>query len=108
MSVAGRPPSRAHAQPQPLPLLNTSPRIIRLAVMRCDWFPLLLRNVEGLMHWREIEISHEIVRFWRNRFGPIFAAEIWCRRLHRIRVRRHPRWHLDEVNLKINGLPHDL
>jgi hypothetical protein len=25
---------------------------------------------------REIDISHETVRFWWNRFGPMFAAEI--------------------------------
>lgn len=39
-------------------------------------FPLSLRNVEDLLHERGIEISHETVRFWWNRFGPMFAAEI--------------------------------
>jgi putative transposase len=39
-------------------------------------FPLSLRNVEDLLHERGIDISHETVRFWWNRFGPIFAAEI--------------------------------
>ncbi len=37
--------------------------------------PLSLRNVEDLLHERGIEISHETVRFWWNRFGPMFAAE---------------------------------
>ena len=32
-------------------------------------FSLSLRNVEGLLHERAIEISHETVRFWWNRFG---------------------------------------
>jgi putative transposase len=36
--------------------------------------PLSLRNVEDLLHERRIEISHERVRFWWNRFGPMFAA----------------------------------
>ena len=39
-------------------------------------FPLSLRNVEDLLHERSIDISRETVRFWWNRFGPIFAAEI--------------------------------
>ena len=33
-------------------------------------------TVEDLLHERGIEISHETVRFWWNRFGPMFAAEI--------------------------------
>ena len=36
-------------------------------------FPLSLRNVEDLLHERGIEISHETVSFWWNRFGPMFA-----------------------------------
>ena len=32
-------------------------------------FPLSLRNVEDLLHERGIDISHETVRFWWNRFG---------------------------------------
>ena len=39
-------------------------------------YPLSLRNVEDLLHERGIDISHETVRFWWNRFGPLFAAEI--------------------------------
>ena len=39
-------------------------------------FPLSLRNVEDLLHERGIQVSHETIRFWWNRFGPIFAAEI--------------------------------
>ena len=39
-------------------------------------FPLSLRNVEDLLHERGIDICHETVRFWWNRFGPMFAAEI--------------------------------
>jgi hypothetical protein len=39
-------------------------------------FPLSLRKVEDLLHERGIEVSHETVRFWWMRFGPMFAAEI--------------------------------
>jgi len=39
-------------------------------------FPLSLRNVEDLLHERGIDISHETVRFWWNRFGPMFAVDI--------------------------------
>ncbi len=49
---------------------------MRLAVMMYVRFPLSLRNVEDLLHERGIDISHETVRFWWSRFGPLFAAEI--------------------------------
>ena len=39
-------------------------------------FPLSQRNVEDLLRERGIDISHESVRFWWNRFDPLFAAEI--------------------------------
>ena len=60
----------------PFRYFKTSPEIIRLAVMMYIRFPLSLRNVEDLLHERGIDISHETVRFWWNRFGPMFAAEI--------------------------------
>jgi len=65
-------------------------------------FPLSLRNVEDLLHERGVDISHETVRFWWNRFGPMFAAEIRRRRVGSMRS-SHWRWHLDEVFVKING-----
>jgi len=39
-------------------------------------FALSLRQVEDLLHERGIDISYEMARAWRNRFGPMFAAEI--------------------------------
>jgi putative transposase len=60
----------------PFCYFKTSSEIIRLAVMLKVRFPLSLRNVEELLHERGIEVSHETIRFWRNRFGPMFAAEI--------------------------------
>jgi putative transposase len=54
---------------------KTSPEIIRLAVMMYVRYPLSLRNVEDLLHERGIDITHETVRFWWNRFGTIFASD---------------------------------
>ena len=48
-------------------------------------FPLSLRNVEDLLHERGIDISHESVRFWWNRFGLMFAAEIRRKRIQQLR-----------------------
>jgi hypothetical protein len=72
----------------PFRYFKTSPEIIRLAVMMYIRFPLSLRNVEDLLHERGIEISHETVRFWWNRFGPMFAAEIRSRRVGAMRACR--------------------
>ncbi|MBB3064527.1 putative transposase [Limibacillus halophilus] len=70
-------------------------------------FPLSLWDVEDLLHERGIDISHETVRFWWSRFGPMFAFEIRKRRIQRLRSSRW-RWHLDEVFVKINGEIHYL
>jgi putative transposase len=92
----------------PFKYFKTSPEIIRLAVMMYVRYPLSLRNVEDLLHERGIEISHETVRFWWNRFGPMFTAEIRRRRVDRMRNCRQWRWHLDEMYVKINGEMHYL
>ena len=94
-------------RPSPFRYFKTSPEIIRLAVMMYIRFPLSLRNVEDLLHERGIDICHETVRFWWNRFGPMFAAEIRKRRIAGLRS-SHWRWHLDEVFVKINGERHYL
>ncbi len=48
-------------------------------------YPLSLRNVEDLLAERGVDICHETVRFWWNRFGPLFAAEIRRKRVERMR-----------------------
>lgn len=96
------------SKPNPFKGFHSSPEVIRLAVMLYVRFPLSLRNVEDLLHERGIDISHETVRFWWNRFGPIFAAEIRRRRVDRMRAFSNWRWHVDEVFVKINGEPHYL
>jgi putative transposase len=55
--------------PSPFRYFKTSPEVIRLAVMLYIRFPLSLRNVEDLLHERGIDVSHETIRFWWNRFG---------------------------------------
>ncbi len=87
----------------PFRYFDRSPEVIRLVVMMYVKYPLSLRNVEDLLFERGIGICHETVRLWRNRFGPMFAAEIRKKRVDRMRAHTHWKWHLDEVYVKING-----
>jgi len=87
----------------PFRYFNSSPEVIRLVVMMYVRYPLSLRNVEDLLAERGIDINHETVRFWWNRFGPMFAAEIRKRRVAHMRGYPQWRWHLDEVFVKVNG-----
>ena len=92
----------------PFKYFKTSPEIIRLAVMMYIRFPLSLRQVEDLLHERGIDVNYETVRYWWNRFGPMFAAEIKKNRSAQMRSRTQWRWHLDEVFVRINGENHYL
>ena len=92
----------------PFKYFKTSPEVIRLAVMLYVRFPLSLRNVEDLLHERGIDVSHETIRFWWNRFGPLFAAETRRKRVQQLRAHSNWQWHLDEVFVKINGETHYL
>ena len=94
--------------PNPFRYFKTSPEIIRLAVMMYVRFPLSLRNVEDLLHERGVGICHETVRYWWNRFGPLFAREIRKKRMHPVPNHSNWKWHLDEVFVKINGETHYL
>ena len=87
----------------PFRYFNSSPEVIRLVVMMYVKYPLSLRNVEDLLAERGIDISHETVWFWRNRFGPMFAAQIRKKRVAHTRHYPQRRWHLDEVFVKVNG-----
>ncbi len=60
----------------PFKYFRTSREIIRLAVTLYVRFPLSLQKVEDLLYDRGIDISHASVRFWWQRFGPMFASEI--------------------------------
>jgi len=79
---------------------KTSPAIIRMAVMYYVRYPLSFRQVEDILHERGIDICHETVRFWVNRFGKEFSKEI---RKKRVGQHSNWQWHLDEVFVKING-----
>ena len=91
----------------PFKYFKTSPEVIRLAVMMYIRYPLSLRQVEDILFERGIDICHETVRLWWNRFGPMFAAEIRKRRIYH-RSYSQWRWHLDEVFIRINGEMHYL
>ena len=87
----------------PFRWFDSSPEVIRLVVLMYVKFPLSLRNVEDLLAERGIDVCHETVRLWWNRFGPMFAAEIRRKRVDHMRAYTHWRWHLDEVYVRING-----
>ncbi|MEP3422870.1 MAG: IS6 family transposase [Erythrobacter sp.] len=99
---------RTRKPASPFRYFNSSPEIIRLVVMMYVRFPLSLRNVEDLLAERGIDICHETVRHWWNRFGPLFAADVQRQRVSRMRGFRQWKWHLDEVYVKINGELHYL
>ena len=95
---------KSRAKPtSPFRYFNSSPEVIRLVVMMYVKYPLSLRNVEDLLFERGIDICHETVRKWWNRFGPLFASDIRRQRVSRMRGFQHWRWHLDEMYVKLNG-----
>jgi len=96
------------AKRDPFKYFKSSPEIIRLAVMLYVRFPLSLRNVEDLLHERGIDVSYETVRYWWNRFGPMFASEIRRKRVQKLRAFSKWQWHVDEVFVKIKGERHYL
>jgi len=87
----------------PFRWFDSSPEVIQLVVMLYVRYPLSLRNVEDLAFERGIDICHETVRSWVNRFGPMFAARIRAKRVNRMRQHTHWRWHLDEVYVRVQG-----
>ena len=74
------------------------PVIIRHAVWVYLRFTLSYRDVEDLLAERGIDISYETVRRWVLKFGPAIA-----RNLRQLRPRPSPRWHLDEMVVRIAG-----
>jgi transposase-like protein len=74
------------------------PEIIQQAIWLYLRFTLSLRDVEDLLAERAIGVSYETVRRWVNHFGPLIAAD-----LRKRRPKPRTTWHLDEVDLKIDG-----
>lgn len=60
--------------------------------------PAELPGIEELLAERGLDISYETIRRWMLKFGPIIA-----RNLCRLRPRPSPRWHLDEMMVRIGG-----
>src|SRR5207244_9596049 len=73
------------------------PEIISYAVWLYHRFALSHRDVEELFAERGVQVSHEAIRLWCRKFGPLLAGE-----LRRHRPRRGDKWHLDEVALRMN------
>ena len=75
--------------------------VIGCAVWLYFRYPLSLRMVEEMLAARGIDVSHESVRCWAEKFGREFS--------NRIRDRapvRGDKWHLDEVVITIRGRKH--
>ncbi len=74
--------------------------VISYAVWLYFRFPLSLGMVEEMLAARGIDVSHESVRHWAEKFGREFA--------NRIRRRAPARGdkHLDEVVITIRGTKH--
>ena len=84
----------------PFRWFDSSPAVIRLVVMMYVRYPSSLRNVADLLFERGIDICHETVRLWWNRFGPMFAGEIRRKRVQHMRQFTHWKWHLGEVYVR--------
>ena len=76
-------------------------------VMMYVKFPLSLRNVEDLLHERGIDICHETVRLWWNRFGPMFAALAQAKPTHLVMpgatMNLGHSWYVSSVLLSATG-----
>jgi putative transposase len=74
------------------------PEIIQYTVWLYHRFNLSHRDIEDLLAEREIVVSHESIRLWCNKFGPVYAKTL---------KNRHPGYgdtfYLDEVFVKIQG-----
>ena len=75
--------------------------VIGYAVWLYFRFPLSLRMVEDMLAARGIEVSHETIRSWAEKFGREYS-----RRIRRRSPARGDKWHLDEVVITIRGKRH--
>src|ERR1700722_5117338 len=77
--------------------------IISHAVWLYHVCSLSFRDVELLLAERGMSVSYETVRRWCKKFGPPFAS-----RMRRRRPRPGDKWYMDEVFIRIQGVPHYL
>ncbi len=88
--------------PNPFRHFKTSPEVIRLEAKTYIRFPSPLKKVGDLLHERGIDIDYETVRLWRNRSGPMFAAEIRQKRVGRLRAFSNWCRHIGGIFVEIN------
>ena len=60
---------------------NSLAEVTRFVVITYIRYALSLRQVEDVLFKRGIDICHETVRYWWNRFGPTITSEIRKRRM---------------------------
>ncbi len=77
------------------------PSVIMNAAWLCARFTLSFRDVEEMLAERGVDVSNETVRRWFLKFGRLIACN-----LRRSRPQPSPRWHLDEMVIKIRGRKH--
>ena len=75
--------------------------MILYAVWLYARFKLSFRDVEEVLAERGVDATNETVRRWFLKFGRLVA-----RNLLRSRPTPSPRWHLDEMVIKIRGRRH--
>jgi putative transposase len=71
-------------------------------ISHCVWlyhrFGLSLRDVQELLSERGVAVTYETIHQWSRKFGPAYALALRHRR-----PRPGDKWHVDEVQLKMNG-----
>jgi putative transposase len=74
------------------------PEIIQHAVWLDYRFNLSHRDIEDILAWRGLLVTHESIRLWRNKFGPRYAQ-----RLPRGHRSYGDTFFIDEVFVRIRG-----
>jgi putative transposase len=62
-------------------------------------YKLSLRNLAEMFLLRGFEFTHEAVREWEERFAPLLAEQLRCKRKGKV----GRRWYVDETYLKVTG-----
>ena len=71
------------------PVIQDEPRGHPLGGDALHPVTVIVARRRGPLRERGIEISQETARYWWNRFGPMFAAEIRGKCLEAMRAHRH-------------------
>ena len=79
------------------------PAIIQHAVWLYYRFNLSVRDVEDLLAERNISVSYETIWLWINKFGPEST-----KRLRRRHAGFGDTYFLDEVFVKVGGMPREI